>query len=49
MRRFAEAFEVVPRTLAENAGMQATEVIASLYASFLSSYPVIFLCWIELA
>jgi T-complex protein 1 subunit theta len=33
MRRFAEAFEVVPRTLAENAGMQATEVIASLYAA----------------
>ncbi|KAK5162477.1 T-complex protein 1 subunit theta [Oleoguttula sp. CCFEE 6159] len=31
IRKFGEAFEVVPRTLAESAGLDATEVIAKLY------------------
>jgi T-complex protein 1 subunit theta len=31
--RFAEALEVVPRTIAENSGMQAGEVLAKLYAA----------------
>ncbi len=31
--RFAEAFEVVPRTLAENSGLNATEVVSNLYAA----------------
>lgn len=31
--KFAEALEVVPETLAENAGQKATEVIADLYAA----------------
>jgi len=33
IKKFAEALEVVPRTLAENAGMDSTEVISSLYAA----------------
>jgi T-complex protein 1 subunit theta len=33
IRKFGESLEVVPRTLAENAGQNATEVIASLYAT----------------
>lgn len=31
--RFAEAFEVVPRTLAENSGLNATDVLSNLYAA----------------
>lgn len=31
IRKFAEALEVVPRTLAENAGLDASEVISALY------------------
>eukprot|EP00898_Chlorokybus_atmophyticus_P006650 jgi/Chlat1/6987/Chrsp56S06683 len=31
--KFAQALEVVPRTLAENAGLNATEVVSSLYAA----------------
>lgn len=34
--KFAEALEVVPRTLAENAGLNATELISSLYAAHAS-------------
>lgn len=30
--KFAESFEMVPRTLAENAGLNAMEIISSLYA-----------------
>lgn len=33
IKKFAEALEVVPRTLAENAGLQATNIIADLYAA----------------
>jgi T-complex protein 1 subunit theta len=33
IRKFAEALEVVPRTLAENGGHDATSVIAKLYAA----------------
>jgi len=32
IKKFAEAFEVVPRTLAENAGLDATVVLSNLYA-----------------
>lgn len=31
--KFAEAFEVVPRTLAENSGLDATDVVSALYAA----------------
>jgi len=33
IKRFAEALEVVPRTLAENAGLDATEVLSKLHAA----------------
>ena len=33
IRKYAEAFEVIPRTLAESAGLDATEVLAALYAA----------------
>ena len=33
IKKFAEAFEVIPRTLAESAGLDATEVLATLYAT----------------
>lgn len=33
IKKFAEALEVVPRTLAENAGMDSTEVVSNLYAA----------------
>jgi len=33
IKKFAESLEVVPRTLAENAGQNATEVISQLYAA----------------
>jgi len=32
INKFGEAFEVVPRTLAENAGQNATSIVATLYA-----------------
>jgi len=32
IKKYAEAFEAVPRTLAENAGQQVTSVVSSLYA-----------------
>lgn len=30
--KFAESFEMIPKTLAENAGLNAIEIISSLYA-----------------
>jgi len=33
IRRYAEAFQVIPRTISENAGMKATDIISSLYAA----------------
>lgn len=33
IRKYAEAFEVVPRTLAESAGLDATEVLSLLYTA----------------
>lgn len=33
IKKYAEAFEVVPRTMAENAGVKATELISNLYAA----------------
>ncbi|KAI4230401.1 MAG: hypothetical protein L6R36_000030 [Xanthoria steineri] len=32
IRKYAEAFEIIPKTLAESAGLDATEVLARLYA-----------------
>ena len=33
INKYAEAFEVIPRTLAENAGKDATSLVSSLYAA----------------
>ncbi|KAH0612363.1 uncharacterized protein H6S33_010415 [Morchella sextelata] len=33
IKKYGEAFEVIPRTLAESAGLDATEVLSRLYAS----------------
>lgn len=33
IKKFAEALEVVPRTLAENAGLPAADTVAALYAA----------------
>jgi T-complex protein 1 subunit theta len=33
INKYAEAFEVVPRTLAENSGLNATDVVSALYAA----------------
>ncbi|EAU39411.1 T-complex protein 1 subunit theta [Aspergillus terreus NIH2624] len=33
IRKFAEAFEVIPRTLAESAGLDATETLSRLYTA----------------
>jgi len=33
IKRYAEAFEVIPRTIAENAGLDATDIISNLYAA----------------
>lgn len=37
IRKYAEAFEVIPRTLAESAGLDATEILAKLYTAHHSS------------
>jgi len=34
--KFAESFEMIPKTLAENAGLNAMEIISSLYADHAS-------------
>jgi T-complex protein 1 subunit theta len=33
IQKYAEAFEVIPRTLAESAGLDATETLAKLYTA----------------
>lgn len=33
IKKFAEAFEIVPRALAENSGVKGNEIISKLYAS----------------
>lgn len=33
IQKYSEAFEIVPRTMAENAGVKATELISNLYAA----------------
>lgn len=37
VEKFAQAFEVIPRTLSENAGLKAEEIIAKLYAETATS------------
>ncbi|KAG5437843.1 hypothetical protein PCANB_000558 [Pneumocystis canis] len=37
IKKYAEAFEVIPKTLAENAGLNSTEVLGKLYAAHHSS------------
>ncbi|KAM0716427.1 hypothetical protein Q7P37_007872 [Cladosporium fusiforme] len=37
IKKYAEAFEVIPRTLAESAGLDATEVLARLYTAHSSA------------
>ncbi|GAB7364315.1 hypothetical protein MBLNU230_g4860t1 [Neophaeotheca triangularis] len=41
IRKYAEAFEVIPRTLAESAGLDATEVLAKLYTAHAATPPSI--------
>lgn len=38
VEKFGQAFEVIPRTLAENAGLKAEEIIAKLYAETTKSF-----------
>lgn len=33
IKKYGEAFEVIPRTLAENAGLDATDILSKLYAN----------------
>jgi len=33
IKKYAEAFEVIPRTLSENAGLHSTDIISGLYAA----------------
>jgi len=33
IKKFAQSFEVIPRTLAENAGLPTTQTISNLYAA----------------
>jgi T-complex protein 1 subunit theta len=39
IEKFARALEVVPRTLAENAGLSATDVVYNLYAAHAAGEP----------
>ncbi len=39
IKKYAEAFEVIPRTLAESAGLDATDVLARLYRAHHRSSP----------
>jgi T-complex protein 1 subunit theta len=36
MNKYAEALEIVPRTLAENAGLHVTEVLSALHATHMA-------------
>lgn len=38
IEKFGQAFEIIPRTLAENAGLKAEEIIAKLYAETSKSH-----------
>jgi T-complex protein 1 subunit theta len=40
IRKFAEALEVIPRTLGENGGHDSTRVVANLYAAHSSNKPL---------
>jgi len=33
IKKYGEAFEVIPRTIAENAGLKATDILSNLYAA----------------
>jgi len=39
IKKFGEAFEVIPRTLAENAGLKATDILSGLYAAHQKGNP----------
>ena len=39
IRKYAEAFEVIPRTLADSAGLNATEVLSRLYTAHHRTHP----------
>jgi T-complex protein 1 subunit theta len=39
IKKYAEAFEVIPRTLAESAGLDATEILARLYTAHQNRSP----------
>jgi T-complex protein 1 subunit theta len=41
IKKFAESLEVIPRTLAENAGMDSTEVLSKLYAAHQADKPTV--------
>ena len=38
IEKFGQAFEIIPRTLADNAGLKAEEIIAKLYAENIKSH-----------
>lgn len=42
IKKFAQALEVVPRALAENAGLKPTEIVSKLYASHQVQLHVVF-------
>lgn len=41
IKKFAEALEVIPRTLAENSGQNVTDVISALYAAHAGGSPTV--------
>jgi T-complex protein 1 subunit theta len=38
IEKFGQSFEIIPRTLADNAGLKAEEIIAKLYAENIKSH-----------